>query len=202
MPPAARITDMHTYPMVGPGPTTHVGGPMRRCLAILFCALALSAVEVPAVVVKVSDGDTITATLASGAEAKVRLLYIDTPESHNNRHGDAMPEGKLAAAAMRALLPVGAKVRLWGPGQMLKEDTYGRKLALVLLGETGEDSVQERQIRDGWSPVWEKYGKVPEPWRDRLVAAQQAAREAKAGAWATAEKWMQDKGNETTAPKR
>ena len=27
MPPAARITDMHTCPMVNPGPVPHVGGP-------------------------------------------------------------------------------------------------------------------------------------------------------------------------------
>lgn len=28
MPPAARITDMHTCPMVSPGPVPHVGGPI------------------------------------------------------------------------------------------------------------------------------------------------------------------------------
>ena len=28
MPPAARITDMHTCPMVDPGPKPHVGGPI------------------------------------------------------------------------------------------------------------------------------------------------------------------------------
>jgi len=28
MPPAARINDMHTCPMVNPGPTPHVGGPV------------------------------------------------------------------------------------------------------------------------------------------------------------------------------
>ncbi len=28
MPPAARITDMHTCPMVAPGPVPHVGGPV------------------------------------------------------------------------------------------------------------------------------------------------------------------------------
>lgn len=30
MPPAARITDMHTCPMVDPGPKPHVGGPIIR----------------------------------------------------------------------------------------------------------------------------------------------------------------------------
>ena len=28
MPPAARLTDMHTCPMVSPGPVPHVGGPV------------------------------------------------------------------------------------------------------------------------------------------------------------------------------
>lgn len=28
MPPAARVTDMHTCPMVDPGPVPHVGGPI------------------------------------------------------------------------------------------------------------------------------------------------------------------------------
>lgn len=28
MPPAARVTDMHTCPMVSPGPVPHVGGPV------------------------------------------------------------------------------------------------------------------------------------------------------------------------------
>ena len=30
MPPASRITDMHTCPMVAPGPCPHVGGPIIR----------------------------------------------------------------------------------------------------------------------------------------------------------------------------
>lgn len=28
MPPAARVTDMHTCPLVDPGPVPHVGGPI------------------------------------------------------------------------------------------------------------------------------------------------------------------------------
>lgn len=28
MPPAARVTDMHTCPLVNPGPVPHVGGPI------------------------------------------------------------------------------------------------------------------------------------------------------------------------------
>lgn len=61
--------------------------------------------------------------------------------------------------------------------------------------------VQEAIIRAGWSPLWEKYGKVPFAWRPRLVKAEQEAREAQAGAWATDPTYMTNKANETTAPK-
>lgn len=30
MPPAARISDMHTCPMANPGPVPHVGGPITK----------------------------------------------------------------------------------------------------------------------------------------------------------------------------
>lgn len=37
MPPAARISDMHTCPMVNPGPVPHVGGPVvKGCPTVLI----------------------------------------------------------------------------------------------------------------------------------------------------------------------
>jgi uncharacterized Zn-binding protein involved in type VI secretion len=37
MPPAARITDMHTCPMVNPGPVPHVGGPVSAgCSSVII----------------------------------------------------------------------------------------------------------------------------------------------------------------------
>lgn len=38
MPPAARVTDMHTCPMVDPGPKPHVGGPVMPpgCTTVLI----------------------------------------------------------------------------------------------------------------------------------------------------------------------
>ena len=37
MPPAARISDMHTCPMVDPGPKPHVGGPVSAgCPTVLI----------------------------------------------------------------------------------------------------------------------------------------------------------------------
>ena len=38
MPPAARVADMHTCPMVNPGPVPHVGGPILPpgCVTVLI----------------------------------------------------------------------------------------------------------------------------------------------------------------------
>ncbi len=40
MPPAARISDMHTCPLVNPGPVPHVGGPIATgCATVLIGGL-------------------------------------------------------------------------------------------------------------------------------------------------------------------
>lgn len=166
---------------------------MRAAIIFLICA-SLCAVEVLASVTSVTDGDTIETTAGV-----VRLLYIDTPESRGNSHGLAMPEGKAASYFLSALLPAGAKVRLWSPGDKLEIDRYGRVLAVVIMED--DRTVQTRMVAAGWSPVWEKYGRVDLAWRTGLESAERSAKEAKAGAWATAEKYMVDKSNETTSAK-
>jgi len=171
-------------------------------IAALLCwIITLGAVEIgPVPVSRVSDGDTIVVRL-DGQDEKARLVYIDTPESSSNRHGPEVEEGHRAAAALKAMLPVGTLVRLWGPDADLRRDVYGRLLVVVLIGAAGDDSVQERMVRAGWTPLWEKYGRADDRWRARLLAAQAEAEKANAGAWATAPSYMRDKGNETTAPK-
>lgn len=165
-------------------------------LAILVCGLA--AVDVPAEVVRATDGDTLVVNVA-GTEERVRLLYLDTPESKGNSHGEAKPEGKLASEFMDLQAKPGSAVTLWGPGSDLQRDRYERILAVVVTSRG--DTLQERVITAGWSPLWEKYGKADPKWRELLVAAQAKAKADKAGAWATDPKYMTDKGNETTAKK-
>ena len=176
-----------------------------RTLILALIVASCHAVEVAAVVTRVSDGDTIAVKLDGGQAAKVRLLYLDTPESHANSHGEAMPEGQAAAAYLSKLLLIGTHVVLWGPGKDLEQDRYERRLAVVsIMAPEGEprELVQETMIRAGWSPLWEKYGKADALWRSKLVAAEEQAKAAKAGAWGTAPDYMRDKANETTAPKR
>ena len=47
MPPAARVTDMHTCPMVSPGPVPHVGGPILPpgCPTVLIGGLPAARVS-------------------------------------------------------------------------------------------------------------------------------------------------------------
>ena len=97
------------------------GADMRPALLLLAAGLAL-AVEVPATVKHVTDGDTIVVTLADGSEIKVRLLYLDTPESRGNSHGEAMPEGKLASEYLDLQAKAGSAITLWGPGETLELD--------------------------------------------------------------------------------
>lgn len=183
---------------------------MVRSLCLLALSLCLQAVEVPATVVRVIDGDTVETSAGT-----VRLLWIDTPESRGNAHGPAMPEGKAATAFLEGKLAKDAKLTLWGPGEALEKDRYQRVLAVIWLHEqqvigAGNNpgtltdvqvNVNAAIIRAGWSPYWRKYGQAPEKMHKALLDAQEEAQTAKVGTWATSPQWMTDKANETTAPK-
>jgi endonuclease YncB( thermonuclease family) len=176
------------------------GDPMLRAALIALAILPwASSVEVPATIVSITDGDTLTVTLADRSEAKVRLLYIDTPESKANSHGEAMPEGRLASEFLDLQAKAGSAVTLWGPGAEIARDRYGRLLAVIITSRG--DTLQQRIIAAGWSPLWEKYGRADPRWRDDLQAAEDAASAGKLGAWSTAPAYMRNKANETTAPK-
>jgi micrococcal nuclease len=80
-----------------------------------------------ATVVSVIDGDTLVADIG-GHEEHLRLIGIDTPETHEP---DAPVEcyGAEAAAELASLLPPGAAVRLERDIEL--RDVYGRVLAYV-----------------------------------------------------------------------
>ncbi len=60
MPPAARIVDMHTCPMVNPGPVPHVGGPVSSGAATVLIGFQPAA-RVGDAAVCVPAADTIAA---------------------------------------------------------------------------------------------------------------------------------------------
>ena len=89
--------------------------------------------EGTATVTKVVDGDTLHVRLA-GDEEKVRLIGIDTPETHG-RGGLRECFGSEATSRLRALLPLGTQVRL--VRDVEPRDRYGRLLAYVYRAPDG-----------------------------------------------------------------
>lgn len=154
----------------------------------------------PATVTRVVDGDTIRVIFPEGSpfhgdEEKIRLLYIDTPEIHDNSHDRAMVEGRRARLLLKKRLKPGERVYLVSPKGKLKRGYYGRLLAIVYF-QNRDRTIQELMIRSGYSVVWEKYGSPPEPWKGKWEQAEDEAREKERGCWGTARQWMKKKGRE------
>jgi micrococcal nuclease len=96
---------------------------------------------IPATVVKTIDGDTIVVRTDAGATLTIRLLGVDTPETH---HPTKPVEcfGPEAAAYTDAHLR-GRTVQL--EGDIEARDRYGRRLAYVILdGERFNDVLLRR----------------------------------------------------------
>jgi micrococcal nuclease len=100
---------------------------------VLLCAVAAcssggsNASDGRAKVVRVIDGDTIVVQVG-GREEHVRLIGIDTPETH--KPGTPVEcYGPEASAHMSELLPPGSEVRLERDRET--RDVYGRLLAYV-----------------------------------------------------------------------
>lgn len=101
-----------------------------------------------ATVVSVLDGDTIDVELGGGEES-VRLLGIDTPETH---HPTEPVEcyGVEAAARTAALLPAGTPVRLVRDAEA--RDRFGRLLAYVYRADDGL-FVNRSLVEEGYADV-------------------------------------------------
>ena len=125
---------------------------------------------------QVVDGDTVDVAIG-GRDERVRLIGIDTPETHVE---DGPPEcyGPEAAAFTRSLLPAGIVVRL--ERDVVGRDDYGRLLAYVY--RAGDDvSVNETIVRDGFA---RPLTIVPnDTFAGRFVAAATAAEASGLGLW-------------------
>src|SRR3954464_7836386 len=134
----------------------------RRLLAILIAALAAVVVtlvldrrdDAPSTgarVLRVIDGDTIAVSVGGGREQSVRLLGIDTPETH--RPGTPIEcGGPEASANMQKLAPPGTRVVLEPDPSQDRVDRYGRLLAYVRLPDGR--LAEEAQLAAGWATVY------------------------------------------------
>jgi endonuclease YncB( thermonuclease family) len=136
----------------------------------------------PAALFSVSDGDTIRVEV-DGREDTVRLILIDTPETHDPNNP---PEcyGAEATAFLEGLLPLGSELYL--ERDVSERDRFGRLLRYVWLDRGDEVYlINEAMVRSGYAaqstfPPDVKY-------EERI---QQAARFARAhgyGLWSACE---------------
>jgi len=132
------------------------------------------------VVTRVVDGDTLYVR-SGGREVKVRLLGIDTPETH--RPGTPVEcGGPQASASMARLAPVGTRVTLATDPTQDRVDRYGRLLAYVFLGDGR--LLEDEQLRSGWASVYVFHGNPVERIADLRRRAREAE-QARRGVWSS-----------------
>ena len=139
-----------------------------------------------ALIVSVTDGDTISVRLRSGARRTVRLIGIDTPESR--KPGVAIECGAKSAtrylsklAFQRGRRRVGHSVRLTTDPTQDRVDRYGRHLAYVTRLSDGTD-LGTALVRAGWAMPY-VYDGTPFARLASYDAARQQAETHRRGVW-------------------
>ena len=127
-------------------------------------------------VVRVVDGDTIVVSI-DGADTKVRLIGVDTPESVNPDSSKNSESGKIAAEWTTNLL-AGEKVYL--EYDIEKTDKYGRTLAYVYLSDR-TTMVEDELLRNGMAEVMTIQPNTK--YAAHFKALENQARESKIGFW-------------------
>jgi len=153
----------------------HTSARLLLPLLILSATAAFPADPLPpatvlaATVTKVNDGDSLEVQLEDGP-ARVRLSAIDTPEYDQ-------PYAAQASAALKALLPLGARVEL----EVVTRDQFKRIVAVVWKRADGgqRTNVNETMLRQGHAWAYRRYMREP-----RFCDLEAEARDQKLGLWA------------------
>jgi micrococcal nuclease len=158
-----------------------------RAAVILAAALAALAYALSgggggegmrATVLRAVDGDTLEVAI-DGRERSVRLLGIDTPETH--RPGTPVEcGGREASASMEALAPAGTPVALERDPAQDRVDRYGRLLAYVRLPDGR--LIEDLQLRAGWAATY-VYARRPVARYGEFRRLEALARAAGRGVW-------------------
>lgn len=126
-------------------------------------------------VVRVIDGDTVEVRFASGREAPVRVIGIDTPEVY----GGVECGGPEASASAKRMLPVDARVTIVSDPTQDEVDRYGRLLRYVMKGSS---DIGRLQVARGHAEVY-VYGGVPFQRTRSYQRAERAAKALSRGLW-------------------
>jgi micrococcal nuclease len=148
----------------------------------------MSGTKVTADLVRVVDGDTIRVKYNNEEEA-IRIMALDTEESHANSSKPVTPLGREASDKAKEFFANSNQVTLEFPGNepgnvcwQKYRGNYGRVLAFVY--RTDETDFQEYMIREGYSPYFTKYGyAVFESNHLRYTEAERAAQSKHAKVW-------------------
>lgn len=159
---------------------------MRAFLLLVMAVHPALAVDLPARVVGVSDGDTLTALATGNRQVKVRLHGVDAPETGQ----DFGSRAKQAASD----LAFGSQVTF----REVDRDRYGRTVAEVVLPDGR--SLNREMVRAGMAWWHRQYA----PANRELAALEAEARAAKRGLWSQSGPvppwdWRSGKGVPVTA---
>ena len=111
-------------------------------------------------VVRVVDGDTLKVSVPGEADATVRLIGMDTPESVAADEARNCEEGRIASDYAKSLVAPGQEV--WLSRDVSDADRYGRLLRYVWLerpndpadeGEIAGKMLNAILVRDGYAQV-------------------------------------------------
>lgn len=130
---------------------------------ICFLQTTATAYEIKGLVVKITDGDTLTLLDGANKQVKVRLAGIDTPESRQPYGNRAKQELASLSFSKRVVVKV------------QDVDRYARVVGRIDVG--GLD-VNAEMVRRGAAWVYRQYTKDP-----RLYALEEWARKNKKGLW-------------------
>lgn len=136
------------------------------------------------------DGDTLTIDM-NGTSEKVRMIGIDTPETHKP-NSPVQCYGPAASAYTKELIGT-QKIRLSADPQNTNRDRYNRLLRYVYLPDGR--MLAEELIKNGYGFA---YTQFPFSKKADFVAAEEAAKNDNKGLWGNCTVTIQDNGRKQT----
>jgi len=139
---------------------------------------------------RIIDGDIIQ-TLYGGAEKRIRLIGIDTPESRVNRKAKKDKYANMSEYDVKTIIEMGKKAKAYVNGlvkrgdmitiefDVQEMDKYGRLLCYVYL--SNGKMLNEEIVKAGYANVMTIPPNVK--YKDRFIGAYQEAEKNKRGLW-------------------